>query len=81
MVKRCAQIKAQVVALDEKEVKLDHSLFQGFRLNKDGRIIPDFSKKFIECKDSRAVKSSAASIEMRETVLSLIHDALEANHA
>ena len=40
----------------------------------------DFSKQFIESKDSRAVKSSAAFIEMRETVLSLIHDAPEANH-
>lgn len=40
----------------------------------------DFSRQFIECKDSRAVKSSAAFIEMRETVLSLIHDAPEANH-
>ena len=41
----------------------------------------DFSKQFIECKDSRAVKSSAAFIEMREKVLSLIHDTPEAHHA
>lgn len=40
----------------------------------------DFSRQFIECRDSRAVKSSAPFIEMRERVLSLIHDAPEANH-
>lgn len=39
----------------------------------------DFSKQFIECKDSRAVKSSAPFIEMRERVLSLIHEAPEAD--
>jgi len=40
----------------------------------------DFSRQFIECRDSRAVKSSAGFIEMRERVLSLIHDAPESDH-
>lgn len=40
----------------------------------------DFSKQFMECRDSRAVKSSAAFIEMRETVLSLIHDSSGTHH-
>ena len=34
----------------------------------------DFSKQFIECKDSRKVKASPEFIAMREKVLSLIHD-------
>lgn len=38
----------------------------------------DFSKQFIDCKDSRAVKASPEFIAMRERVLSLIHDAPEA---
>lgn len=38
------------------------------------RFKPSFSQQFIESKDSRAIKSSAAFIEMREEVLSLIHD-------
>jgi taurine transport system ATP-binding protein len=37
----------------------------------------DFSRQFIECKDSRAVKSSPEFIRMREEVLSLIHAAPE----
>jgi taurine transport system ATP-binding protein len=44
------------------------------------RFKPDFSRQFIECGDSRAVKSSAAFIQMREQVLSLIHEAPEAAH-
>jgi len=40
----------------------------------------DFSRQFIECKDSRAVKSSPDFIRMREDVLSLIHAAPEAQH-
>jgi taurine transport system ATP-binding protein len=40
----------------------------------------DFSKQFIECKDSRAVKSSAAFIEMREKVLTLIQAAPKVDH-
>ncbi len=44
------------------------------------RFKPDFSRQFIECGDSRAVKSSAAFIQMREQVLSLIHEAPEATH-
>lgn len=39
----------------------------------------DFSRQFIECRDSRAVKSSPAFIQMREQVLSLIHEAPEAH--
>ncbi|MBL8309459.1 MAG: ATP-binding cassette domain-containing protein [Burkholderiales bacterium] len=35
----------------------------------------EFSRQFIDCQDSRAVKSSPAFIEMRERVLALIHDA------
>ena len=34
----------------------------------------DFSRQFIECKDSRKVKASPEFILMREQVLSLIHD-------
>jgi taurine transport system ATP-binding protein len=44
------------------------------------RFSPGFSRQFIEYRDSRAVKSSAAFIEMRENVLSLIHEAPAANH-
>ncbi len=39
------------------------------------RFKTDFSKQFIDCQDSRAVKSSAEFIRMREEVLSLIHSA------
>lgn len=44
------------------------------------RFKPHFSRQFIECGDSRAVKSSVAFIQMREQVLSLIHEAPEATH-
>ena len=37
------------------------------------RFQPPFSKQFIDCQDSRAVKSSPAFIDMREEVLALIH--------
>ena len=37
------------------------------------RFQPSFSKHFIDCQDSRAVKSSPAFIDMREEVLALIH--------
>lgn len=37
------------------------------------RFQPPFSKQFIDCQDSRAVKSSPAFIGMREEVLALIH--------
>jgi len=40
----------------------------------------DFSRQFIECRDSRAVKSSAPFIEMREKVLALIHEDSGAAH-
>ena len=37
------------------------------------RFQPPFSKQFIDCQDSRAVKSSPAFVDMREEVLALIH--------
>jgi taurine transport system ATP-binding protein len=37
------------------------------------RFQPPFSKQFLDCQDSRAVKSSPAFIDMREEVLALIH--------
>jgi len=37
------------------------------------RFQPPFSKQFIDCQDSRVVKSSPAFIDMREEVLALIH--------
>lgn len=40
----------------------------------------DFSRQFIECGNSRAVKSSTAFIQMREQVLSLIHESSGAAH-
>lgn len=33
----------------------------------------DFNKRFLECRDARAVKSMPDFIEMRETILSIIH--------
>src|SRR5213079_2530772 len=33
----------------------------------------DFNRRFLECRDARAVKSSADFIKMRETVLSIIY--------
>jgi len=44
------------------------------------RFQPGFSKQFIDCQDSRAIKSSPAFIEMREQVLALIHAAPGADH-
>ncbi len=33
----------------------------------------DFNKRFLECRDARAVKSSPDFIKMRETVLNIIY--------
>jgi taurine transport system ATP-binding protein len=38
----------------------------------------DFNKRFLECRDARAVKSMPDFIEMRETILSIIHQDEEA---